>query len=144
MFSCSIMSDSLQPHGLYPARLLCSWDFPGKNTGVDSHFLLQGIFLTQWLNPHLLYLLHWQEDYFINTSEPLRKPRYVRRNSQLILKRRKVNCAIKLLELKQNGIWHVNKQISRKYRNNRNRFQYIWDIGGWQMWLLIHICCWDN
>ena len=27
---------------LYPARLLYPWDFPGKNTGVDCHFLLQG------------------------------------------------------------------------------------------------------
>ena len=27
---------------LYPARLLCPWDFPGKNTGEDCHFLLQG------------------------------------------------------------------------------------------------------
>ena len=27
---------------------------PGKNTGVDSHSLLQGIFLTQELNPVLL------------------------------------------------------------------------------------------
>ena len=26
-------SDSLQPHGLQPTRLLCPWDFPGKNTG---------------------------------------------------------------------------------------------------------------
>ena len=29
-----------------PARLLCPWDSPGKNTGVSSHSLLQGIFLT--------------------------------------------------------------------------------------------------
>ena len=28
-------------------RLLCPWDFPGKNTGVSCHFLLQGIFPTQ-------------------------------------------------------------------------------------------------
>ena len=41
-------------------RLLCPWDSPGKNTGVDCHALFQGIFLTQGLNPHLLYLLHWQ------------------------------------------------------------------------------------
>ena len=41
------MSDSLQPHELEPARLLCPWDFPGKNTGEGSHFLLQGIFLAQ-------------------------------------------------------------------------------------------------
>ena len=44
MLSCSIMSDSLWPHGLQPARLLCPWVFPVKNTGVGSHFLLQGSF----------------------------------------------------------------------------------------------------
>ena len=54
------MSDSLQPHGLKPTRLLCPWDSPGKNTGGGCHFLLQGIFLTQGSNPCLLYLLHWQ------------------------------------------------------------------------------------
>ena len=43
-----------------PARRLCPWDSPGKNTGVECHFLLQGIFPTQGLNPHLLCLLHWQ------------------------------------------------------------------------------------
>ena len=43
-------------------RLLCPWTFPGKNTGVGCHFLLQGIFLTQGSNPHLLCLLHWQAD----------------------------------------------------------------------------------
>ena len=42
-----------------PARRLCPWDSPGKNTGVDCHFLLQGIFPTQGLNPHLLCLLRW-------------------------------------------------------------------------------------
>ena len=31
---------TLQPHGLKPARLLCPWDFLGKNTGVGSHSLL--------------------------------------------------------------------------------------------------------
>ena len=30
----SVVSDSLQPHGLYPARPLCSWNFPGKHTEV--------------------------------------------------------------------------------------------------------------
>ena len=53
-------SDSLRPHGLQPARLLCPWDFPSKNTGVGCHFLLQGIFLTQGSNPPLLCLLYWQ------------------------------------------------------------------------------------
>ena len=40
----------------------CSWDFPGKNTGMGYHALLQGIFLTQELNPHILRLFHWQMD----------------------------------------------------------------------------------
>ena len=42
--------------------VLCPWNFPGKNTGVGCHFVLQGIFLTQGLNPHLLCLLPWQVD----------------------------------------------------------------------------------
>ena len=37
-------------------------DSPGKDTGVGCHFLLQGTFLTQGSNPHLLCLLHWQAD----------------------------------------------------------------------------------
>ena len=35
------MSDSLQPHGLQPTRLLHPWDFPGKSTGVGCHCLLR-------------------------------------------------------------------------------------------------------
>ena len=45
-----------------PTRLLCSWDSPGKNTGVASHSLLQGIFLTQGSNLGLLncrWILHY-------------------------------------------------------------------------------------
>ena len=52
------MSDSSRPHGLQPTRLFCPWDFPGKSTGVGCHFLLQGIFSTQGLNPGLL---HWRQ-----------------------------------------------------------------------------------
>src|SRR5574340_407681 len=35
------MSDSVRPHRQQPTRLPCSWDSPGKNTGVGCHFLLQ-------------------------------------------------------------------------------------------------------
>ena len=45
---------------LQPTRLLCPWDSPGKNTGVDHHALLQGVFLTQGSNLTLLCLRHWQ------------------------------------------------------------------------------------
>ena len=51
----SVISNSLQRHGLSPSRLLCPWDSPGKNTGISSHSLLQGTFPTQRLNPGLLH-----------------------------------------------------------------------------------------
>ena len=61
--SRSVMSDSLQPHGLYSPG-----NSPGQNTGVGSRSLLQGIFPTQGLNPGLphsrqiLYQLSHQEN----------------------------------------------------------------------------------
>ena len=58
LLSCSVMSDSLWPHGLQPARLFCPWNPSSKNTGVGHHILLQGILLTQGLNPPLLYCMH--------------------------------------------------------------------------------------
>ena len=47
VFVCvhSVVSSSLYLHGLQPTKLLCSWNFPGKNTGVGGRFLLQDIFL---------------------------------------------------------------------------------------------------
>ena len=54
LLSCSVMSDSLRPQGLQPARLLCPWNVSGKNAGVGCRFLLQGIFSIQGLIPHLL------------------------------------------------------------------------------------------
>ena len=48
---CSVVSDFLQPHGLYSP-----WNSPGQNTGVGrSLSRLQGIFQTQGSNPGLLY-----------------------------------------------------------------------------------------
>ena len=43
-----------------PPKRLCSWDSPGKNSGVGCHFLLHRIFLSMALNPRLLQLLNWQ------------------------------------------------------------------------------------
>ena len=37
----------------HQTRLFCPWNSPGKNRGVGSHFLLQGILPTQGLNPGL-------------------------------------------------------------------------------------------
>ena len=49
--SHSVVSDSLRPYGLYPTRLLCPQNFPGKSTGVGCHYLLRGIFPNQGSNP---------------------------------------------------------------------------------------------
>ena len=53
------MSDSFWPHWLQPARLLCPWNFSGKNTRAGFHLLFPGIFPTQGSNP---CFLHWQAD----------------------------------------------------------------------------------
>ena len=55
------MSYSLRPHGPQHTRLLCPWDSPGKNTGVDNHSLLPGIFPIQGSNlgfPHCRQILY--------------------------------------------------------------------------------------
>ena len=51
--SHSVISDSLRPHGLYPNSLLYPWNYPGKNSGMGSYSLLQGIFLTQRSNTYI-------------------------------------------------------------------------------------------
>ena len=60
VLSRSVMCNSSWPHGLYslPGSFVHG-NSPGKNIGMGCHFLLQGIFPTQGLNPHLL---HWQAD----------------------------------------------------------------------------------
>ena len=52
-----------------PARFLCPWDSPGKNTGVGCYFLLQGIFPTQGSNPSLQ---HWGQifDHLSHSTYP--------------------------------------------------------------------------
>ena len=56
----SVESNSWRPDILKPTRFLCPGYSLGKNSEVGCHALLQAIFPTQGLNPHLLYLLHWQ------------------------------------------------------------------------------------
>ena len=67
--SHSVLSDSLQPHRLWPTRLLCPWDFPGKNTRVGCHPLPQGDLLDPGIEPGSLLL---QADSLL--SEPPGKP----------------------------------------------------------------------
>ena len=64
-----VLSNSLQPHGWWPTKLICPWNSPGKNTGVGYPFLLQKIFPTQGWEPGSPAL---QVDSL--QSEPPRKP----------------------------------------------------------------------
>ena len=52
---------TLRPLGLYSTRLPVHGIFPGKNTGVGCHFLLQGIFPTQASDWRLLSLPHGRQ-----------------------------------------------------------------------------------
>ena len=52
---CGSVLCNLQPYGLQPTRLLCPWNFPGKDTAVGCHLLFQGIFLTQESSQGLLH-----------------------------------------------------------------------------------------
>ena len=71
--SCSAMSDCLLPHGLYSP-----WNSPGQNNGVANRSLLQGIFRTHGLNPHLTV----QADSL--PAEPPGKPKVVSTPYQVI------------------------------------------------------------
>ena len=128
VYSCLVTESHLTlwwSHGPQ-TRLLCPWDFLGKNTGVGCHFLFQVIFPTQGSN---LYLLLGRQ-YFI--TEPPRKP-------QLPVYRTYQNWC------KKSGITthtHKFKDISRKKRLNtsdiielKRDFRYtiikssFWDLG---------------
>ena len=69
--SHSVLSNSLQPHGLQPTRLLHPWDSPGKNAGVGSHALLQGNLPDPGIKP-------WSPAMQADSlpSEPPGKPKY--------------------------------------------------------------------
>ena len=111
----SVISNSLRPCRLLPARLLCLWTPPGKNTGEVlailpilekcCHFLLQVIFLTQGSNFSLLCLLHYQAGSL--PAESLGKPG----------KKFSVPCIISLWSASNSAAvvvnnWHTSSQIS--------------------------------
>ena len=71
--SCPTLCD---PMDCSPPRILSPWDFPGKDTAVVCHFLLQGIFPTQGSNPGLLHCPKqnaphvWQQPFVPTSSYP--------------------------------------------------------------------------
>ena len=119
------MSDSLWPRGPLPPRFLCPWDSPG--IGVSCRAILQGIFLTQGSNLHLLC---WQVGSFplappgkpatehhsaTKKNETLQQYGWTWRWSYLTTKARKT---------KTNTVWcnlYVESKIGLKGRHLRNR-----------------------
>ena len=63
MCLCSIVSDSWQPSGLYIPRLFCWRNFPGKNTGMGCHFLLQGSVYHEIKAPGHFHKITWFHSY---------------------------------------------------------------------------------
>ena len=53
ILSRSVVSDSLQPHGLQPDRLPCPWDSPGKNIGVARHAFFQACLFHAFPQPRI-------------------------------------------------------------------------------------------
>ena len=67
-----VVSDSVRPPGLWPARLLCPWDSPGKNIGEGCHFFLQGNLPDPGIEPVSPVSLALAGGFF--TTEPPGKP----------------------------------------------------------------------
>ena len=90
-------------------RLLCPWNFPGKNTRVGCHFLIQGTFPTQESYLHLSLLLHWQVD-----SLPLHLFQYISIYSVLNFNT-KYHFTI-LFSLSISLLWPLQSLLTRKVK----------------------------
>ena len=112
VWSHSVVSESLQPHGLYPTRLLRPWDFPGQNTGVGCHFLLQRIFPTQGSNPglphcrqtlyHLSHKINFQKWWDLNLLNVL----MLKFSSAFEIKVKKFNKLSNIVSMGITGLTH--------------------------------------
>ena len=148
-YVCSVMSDSLWPNGLWPARLLFWRDSPGKNTEMGCHFLLQGIFPIQGWKPCLLCLLHWQTD-----SLPLMPPgkphihilafTYINTKYKYYLK---YVCSVMSDSLWPNGLWPARLLFWRDSPGKNTEMgchfllQGIFSSQGWKPRLLHLLNC---
>ena len=111
------------PNGLQPVRILCRWDFPGKNTGMGCHFLLQGS------NSHLLHqsiggqvgLYHWATR---ETLTPIRMTTERRKKKKTEKKSQKdIEKSELLRTVRRNVNWcyHCGKQDRGSSKRLKNR-----------------------
>ena len=109
------MSKSLGPYGPELTSLLCPWDSPG-NTGVNCYALLQVIFPTQGLNPHLFCLLKWQSGSFL--LMPLWKPEAHAESLFFSLRYNQISCQLAAICIPSNKwIWSLFSNLSSSYLN---------------------------
>ena len=109
----------LRPQGLQLTRILCPWDFLGKNTGVCCHLLLQDIFVTQRLNP---WLLHWQADFLPLTHQGSPVEYYAAI---------KMNKTVSLLERWMDLESVIQRRKSEREKQRLNINVYMWDGEEW-------------
>ena len=128
------MSNSCNPMDY---RLLCPWDFPGKNTGVGSHLLLQGIFPTQGSNPGLLHCRQspaLQVDSLL--TEPPRKPLWCSSDLfEMLLK--KAGGGSHLIPVKSESLgWRERRHLLLTALSvNPKKYQYL-GTTGWNLSVL--------
>ena len=77
VLSRSIVSDSLQPHKLQPVRFLCPWNFPGKNTEVGCHFLLQDMESYRLSLSHHCHMIFCSSSNFLHLCEVCKFPQLI-------------------------------------------------------------------
>ena len=151
--SCSVVSNPLQPHELQHARLLCPRGFPGKNTGVDCHFLLHG-----WSQPRDLtqvsciavrfFTIWGTREVLTLSDEQKKKEKYKTYAGYFIcfFQSRKFFYSLPILKLKTKGIKICLAFTSISYYQNQKIttiFKYCegkeWNAGvscPAKMWLL--------
>ena len=131
------MSDFLWLHGLYPARLLYSWDSPGKNTGVGCYFLLQGILPTRGLNPDLP---HCRQILYCLSRQGRELPESAHHLSYI----KQAEEAIALFDGLQVWWWHCRPDVllGLPWRRIYSPIvATIWPVGTEEMWAVV-INCW--
>ena len=111
----------LRPHGLSPTRLLCLRDSPGKDTGVDCHSLLQGVFPIQGSN---LGLLHYRQILDRLNSELMQIPHEVQ------------SSRVRLSQMR--AVWHrLPRSLYPRLKSNLLQVQT-------QIWLSPSSHFWDG
>ena len=117
--SHSVMSNFLQPHGLQPARLLCPWNSPGKNTRVGCHALLQDVFPTQGLNSGLLHCR------LFGSSETIMQEDLEASHSY------NPDSVGELFMIADHRLWHSNISFSKASTSNIESLKFcIWTFVG--------------